>query len=132
LGKLQRWKVPALPATQKDGACRVAWPQERTWILQLPAGFYCHGKLGGHVEERKARIRVFLSTFFGNRDLGDSQDIFALGFVNSLLAIQLVSFLEKEFAITIEDQDLDFENFKTVNNMDALVERKRAGTLIPA
>jgi acyl carrier protein len=84
------------------------------------------------VEERKARIRVFLSTFFGNRVLGDNQDIFALGFVNSLLAIQLVSFLEKEFAITIENQDLDFENFKTVNNMDALVERKKARALIPA
>jgi len=83
------------------------------------------------VEERKARVRGFLSTFFGNHSLGDSQDIFALGFVNSLLAIQLVSFLEKEFGITIEDQDLDFENFKTVNNMDALVERKKTGTLMP-
>ncbi|HET7212062.1 MAG TPA: acyl carrier protein [Terriglobia bacterium] len=84
------------------------------------------------MEERKVRIRGFLATFFGNRHLGDSEDIFALGFVNSLLAIQLVSFLEKEFAITIEDEDLDFENFKTVNNMDALVERKKARALIPA
>jgi acyl carrier protein len=46
--------------------------------------------------------------------------------VNSLLALQLVNFLQKEFAVTIEDEDLDFENFRTLNNMGALLERKTA------
>jgi methoxymalonate biosynthesis acyl carrier protein len=84
------------------------------------------------VEDRKIRIKAFLGRFFGSQSLGDDQDIFALGFVNSLLAIQLVSFLEKEFEITIEDQDLDFENFRTVSNLAALVERKRSAVLASA
>ncbi|MEM9291423.1 MAG: acyl carrier protein [Acidobacteriota bacterium] len=75
--------------------------------------------------ERKGKIRQFLSTFFRNHELKDDEDIFALGFVNSLLAMQLVGFVEKEFGITVEDDDLDFENFRTINNIDALVESKQ-------
>lgn len=76
--------------------------------------------------ERKEKIKQFLSRFFRNHELKDDEDIFALGFVNSLLAMQLVQFVEKEFGITIEDEDLDFENFRTVANIDALIARKTA------
>ena len=74
--------------------------------------------------DRKDKIKTFLSRFFRNHELRDDDDIFALGFVNSLLALQLVNFLQKEFSITIEDEDLDFENFRTLNSMDTLLERK--------
>ena len=73
----------------------------------------------------QARIKTFLSRFFRQHDLQPDEDIFALGFVNSLLAMQLVNFVEKEFAITIEDEDLDLANFRTLAAIDALVERKR-------
>ena len=78
------------------------------------------------MRERKDKIKNFLSRFFRNHELRDDDDIFAMGFVNSLLALQLVNFLQKEFSITVEDEDLDFENFRTINNMDALLERKLA------
>lgn len=77
------------------------------------------------MEERKTKIRAFLGKFFKNREIGDDEDIFELGFVNSLLAMQLVQFLEKEFGVTIEDDDLDLDNFRTVNRLDALVARKK-------
>jgi methoxymalonate biosynthesis acyl carrier protein len=82
------------------------------------------------MRERKDKIKSFLSKFFRNNELRDDDDIFAMGFVNSLLALQLVNFLQKEFAITVEDEDLDFENFRTINNMDALLERKLAPTVM--
>lgn len=78
------------------------------------------------MRERKDKIKSFLSRFFRNHELSDDDDIFAMGFVNSLLALQLVNFLQKEFSITIEDEDLDFENFRTLKTMDALLERKLA------
>jgi methoxymalonate biosynthesis acyl carrier protein len=74
----------------------------------------------------QARIKIFLSRFFRQHDLQPDEDIFALGFVNSLLAMQLVNFVEKEFAIAVEDEDLDLANFRSLAAMDALVERKRA------
>ena len=78
------------------------------------------------MRERKDKIKNFLARFFRNHELHDDDDIFAMGFVNSLLALQLVNFLQKEFSITVEDEDLDFENFRTINNMDELLERKFA------
>lgn len=76
--------------------------------------------------DRKNKIKQFLSKLMNNRELKDDEDIFALGFLNSLAAVQLVSFLEKEFGITVEDEDLKVENFNTLNHMDELLERKLA------
>jgi methoxymalonate biosynthesis acyl carrier protein len=76
------------------------------------------------VVNRKVKIKEFLSRFSRNHDLGDDEDIFALGFINSLAALQLVQFLEKEFQIAIEDEDLDLDNFRTLNRIDDLLERK--------
>jgi acyl carrier protein len=75
-------------------------------------------------DERKVQIKQFLARFFRNHELKDDEDIFALGFVNSLLAMQLVQFVEKEYSVTIEDDDLDFDNFRTIDNIDGLIERK--------
>lgn len=72
----------------------------------------------------KDKIKKFLSQFFGNHDLQDDEDIFALGFVNSMFAMQLVLFIEKEFEIAIENEDLEFDNFRSINSMVSLVERK--------
>jgi methoxymalonate biosynthesis acyl carrier protein len=76
------------------------------------------------VNDRKLEIKQFLSRFFNTQQLNDDDDIFSLGVVNSLLALQLVNFLEKGFSITIEDEDLDIDEFRTLNSMDKLVERK--------
>ena len=44
--------------------------------------------------ETESKIKQFLSRFFKSHDLQPEEDIFALGFVNSLLAMQLVAFVE--------------------------------------
>ena len=74
--------------------------------------------------EIKLKIRVFLSKVLRNHEPGDDEDIFALGLVNSLFAMQLVTFVETEFCITVEQEDLEIENFSTINAITALVERK--------
>ncbi|MDZ7949841.1 MAG: acyl carrier protein [Nostoc sp. DedQUE12b] len=76
------------------------------------------------MNEIKTKTKAFLSRFFGNHDLQPDEDIFALGFVNSMFAMQLVLFVEQEFQITIENEDLEFENFRTINSISNLVERK--------
>lgn len=74
----------------------------------------------------KAEIRQFLSKFFANYDLRDDEDIFSLGFVNSLFAMQLVLFVEQTFHITVENEDLDLANFRTINALNDFVQRKLA------
>jgi len=72
----------------------------------------------------KAKIRAFLARFFHDLNLADDEDIFALGFINSLFAMQLVLFVESEFGFKVEDSDLDIDNFRTLNALANLIERK--------
>jgi methoxymalonate biosynthesis acyl carrier protein len=43
-----------------------------------------------------------------------------------MFAMQLVLFIEKEFQVTIENEDLDLDNFKTINALINLLKRKTA------
>ncbi len=77
--------------------------------------------------EHKPRIRAFLARAAGDRVIRDDDDIFAKGFVNSLFAMELVLFVEKEFGITVANEDLDIAHFRSVNAIAALVDRKTQG-----
>jgi len=72
------------------------------------------------------QIKAFLETSFRQHDFRDDDDIFGLGFVNSLFAMQLVNFVETTFGITVEDDELELDNFRTIEAMTALVGRKSA------
>ncbi|MEK4367061.1 MULTISPECIES: acyl carrier protein [Paenibacillus] len=76
--------------------------------------------------ESKVKVKTFLSRFYRKREIEDDEDIFELGFANSLFAMQMVMFLEKEFNIRIETQDMDLSNFRTLNKINELIERKTA------
>jgi len=82
------------------------------------------------MDQTQLKIKEFLSRFFKNHDLKADEDIFALGFVNSLLAMQLVAFVEKEFGVRVEDADLDLDNFRSIQAISALVAKK--GVAAPA
>lgn len=71
-------------------------------------------------------IRSFMSRSFSGRDLADEDDIFALGFANSLFAMQLVNFVEGQFGIEIDSEDLEMENFRSIRAISDLVGRKLA------
>ncbi|BAY84409.1 putative D-alanyl carrier protein [Calothrix parasitica NIES-267] len=79
------------------------------------------------MQEIKNKIKQFISKSFRNYDLQDDENIFKLGFVNSMFAMQLVLFLEQEFEITIGNEDLDFENFNSIDNMIGFLKRKKTG-----
>ncbi|MFJ9213863.1 phosphopantetheine-binding protein [Streptomyces sp. NPDC102264] len=76
--------------------------------------------------DNRARIADYLSRFFPVQDLKDDDDIFALGFVSSMFAMQLVSFVEHEFGITVDNEDLELEYFRSIDALDAFVARKLA------
>ena len=83
------------------------------------------------MKEYKQKIKTFLFQYIRNQNVEDDTDIFAGGFVSSLFAMQLISFLEKEFAITIDNKDLNLDNFRSINALAMLVEKK-AGRLTSA
>ena len=64
--------------------------------------------------------------------IGDEDDVFELGLVDSLFAIQLVTFVEKEFSIVAEREDLDIRNFCSIAALVAFVETKLGLTTPPS
>ena len=77
-------------------------------------------------DEIRRKMQAFMAVHFKNHELQDDDDIFSLGFVNSLFAMQLVMFVEKEFQLKVHDDDLLIDNFRTVNAVVDLVQRKRS------
>ncbi|WP_327255531.1 acyl carrier protein [Streptomyces sp. NBC_01244] len=71
-----------------------------------------------------ATIRAFILGRHPRAELTDEQDIFSLGFINSLFAMELVMFIEKQFAVSLPNNELRIDNFRTVSSMAELVERR--------
>ena len=71
----------------------------------------------------RARIKSYFAAVI-REPVGDHDDIFARGLVNSLFAMQLVMFVEREFSIVAERRDLDIRNFCSIAALAAFVEAK--------
>lgn len=56
-------------------------------------------------------------------DLKADTDLFSGEYINSLFALEMVVYLESTFKIKIKNRDINEENFRTVANITALVER---------
>ena len=74
-------------------------------------------------------IRQFLTdnliSFEEDFKIGDNENIFESGFVDSTLAMQLVNFIEEEFKVVSTDDELDLINFSTINRIVQFLERKK-------
>ncbi len=79
------------------------------------------------VDENNIRETVanFLLSSINIPNLDHDDNLFESGIVNSLFAVQLMTFLEKTFAIELGMDDLEIENFKSVNATTAFVMRKK-------
>lgn len=78
----------------------------------------------------KETVKGFLQKKIGDdKTFTYDDDIFKLGLVNSLFALELVVFLENSFGITVENEDLNLENFNKINNIEQFINRKKGVTV---
>jgi len=78
----------------------------------------------GEENEIKETVKRFILSSINVTQLNDDANLFESGIVNSLFAVQLMTFIEKTFAIEVGMDDLDIENFKSLNATTAFVVRK--------
>jgi methoxymalonate biosynthesis acyl carrier protein len=76
------------------------------------------------------RILGFVTDRFPQAEITESEDIFSLGYINSLFAMELVMFVEKTFAVTIPNDELRIDNFRTTRTMTELVTRLRSAVAV--
>ena len=79
--------------------------------------------------DTKEKIRTFIEENMAiiNDDavFNDTENIFEMGFVDSMFAMQLVTFVEFEFNVKIENEDLDINNFNSIHNIFVFIEKKQ-------
>ena len=79
------------------------------------------------------RIRQFILKQFPlarkQSSIENESSLLESGIIDSLGVLDLVSFLEKEFKITICEEDLLADNFETIARMTAFVQSKGNGQL---
>ena len=72
----------------------------------------------------KESVKRFILSSINITHLGDDDNLFESGIVNSLFTVQLMTFIEKTFAIEVGMDDLDIDNFKSLNAATAFVLKK--------
>jgi methoxymalonate biosynthesis acyl carrier protein len=70
-------------------------------------------------------IKDNLIVFDDDIVIADNDNFFQKGFVNSLFAMKLLQFVEKEFEIKIDDEDIEIKNFSSIDNIMILVKKKK-------
>jgi len=78
----------------------------------------------GEANGIKETVKLFILSSINFTHLDDDDNLFESGIVNSLFAIQLMTFIEKTFSIEVEMDDMDIENFKSLNATTAFVLKK--------
>lgn len=80
--------------------------------------------------EFKTKIREFIEAnlvvFEDEAIFSDEDNIFQMGYVNSLFAMKLLNYVEKEFDIRVENEEMDIKNFSSVDRIVALIHRKQS------
>ena len=71
----------------------------------------------------KEEIRNFLRKYIDENQFNDNTNIFTEGFVNSLFAMDLIVFMEKNYHFQINNDDLKMDNFKSVDSIAALIQK---------
>jgi D-alanine--poly(phosphoribitol) ligase subunit 2 len=70
-------------------------------------------------------VREFLGRFVSDTQVDGDLDLFATGMVSSLYAMQLVLFIENQYGIQVANEDLDYENFKSVNAIVEFIQARK-------
>jgi acyl carrier protein len=81
------------------------------------------------MEDKKSKIRQFIveNFLFGSANkLNDDTSFLDEGIIDSTGVLELVAFIENEFSIQVEDDELIPENLDAIDNIAQFLERKMA------
>lgn len=83
--------------------------------------------------DRRAKIRAFIEENFLFREdtnaIADGESLLEAGLIDSTGILELVAFLESEFAISIADEDIVPDNLDSIAAIDGYVARRQGSSL---
>ena len=81
------------------------------------------------MNELKQKLRAFIvdNFLFGaDEPFADGDSLMDSGIVDSTGVLELIAYLEEQFGISVEDEELLPENLDSINNLAAFIGRKQA------
>lgn len=88
-----------------------------------------------HPDEIRATIRAYVIEHFPaarDRELADNDSLIDSGIIDSLGVLDVVAFLESAFALTIADEELEVDDFASIDALTAFVCRQSRCTSSPS
>ncbi len=68
-------------------------------------------------------VEKYIQRLTNEADLDHSMNLFESGNLTSLDVLDLISFIEETFALSISDDDISMDSFGSINGIVGLVER---------
>ena len=66
-------------------------------------------------------IKNKIKQHFNNDDIKDDENLFLASFIDSFGLIELVVYIEKEFSIDINYEDLNEDNFSSIDSISSFI-----------
>lgn len=79
-----------------------------------------------HTEIRNFIVENFMMGMNPD-ELSDSDSLLDKGIIDSTGVLELVGFLEENYEIQVEDEELVPENLDSVNNLAGFIQKKQSG-----
>jgi len=70
-----------------------------------------------------AELNEYITNLTNETSMDPSSNLFEGGFLSSLDVLDLISFIETQFNVTLSEDDMTMENLGTINNMVSMIER---------
>ena len=77
-------------------------------------------------DDIRNKLRNFVKETFlvGDEELNDSESFMQTGIIDSTGVLELASYVEQEFSITIEDDEMTPSNLDSIDNLVGFLTRK--------
>jgi acyl carrier protein len=75
----------------------------------------------------EATIKQYITNEFlkgKKREIGPDESLIGSGVLDSLTLLQLISFVEEQFGVTVSDSEMIPDNFQSINGIKAFLEGK--------
>ena len=75
-----------------------------------------------------ASIKTFIRTeliYDDEKDFDENTNLIELGIIDSMSLVRLISFIEENYEIQVQDEDIVPENFSSLNKISSFIAERR-------
>ncbi len=76
------------------------------------------------MEKIKGKIRERIKPILQGNEIDDEENFFELGLVHSLFAMQIILFIEREYQIELDPEEVSLESLSSVNAIAEIIDQR--------